>query len=89
MTTISNINVLKEVEGTESFYQMDNSDKECQNEETLQDCTSRHYRNTLLKNCDCLPFDIRVSNKVPKFQCNTIIFLHRYPSRDRIHSLVY
>ena len=57
-------NVLKEVEVTDSFLGLDKYKTECQDEEPFDNCTTRQYKDSLLRNCDCVPFAIRVSNQV-------------------------
>ena len=57
------INVLKEIEVTDSFLTMDKEIRECQ-DESFDDCTTRNYMNTLINECQCLPFQIRLMEKV-------------------------
>ena len=59
-----NLNVLKEVKATESYLGLDLSIRGCQNEEPHDNCTTRQYRNTILGQCGCLPFNMRLSNEV-------------------------
>ena len=59
-----NLNGLKEIEVTDSFLGLDQEDKQCQNEESHDNCRTRLYIDTLLNECGCLPFDIRLSKKV-------------------------
>ena len=58
------LNGLKEIEVTDSFLGLDQEDKQCQNEESHDNCRTRHHIDTLLNECGCLPFDIRLSKKV-------------------------
>ena len=58
-----NLNVLKEIEVTDSYLGLDQDVKECQNEEPLQNCTTRQYIDTIFGNCGCLPVNI-MSGKV-------------------------
>ena len=60
------LNVLKEIEVTEDFLGLDVDITECQNKESYDDCTTRHYRNSLLSTCKCLPIDIWTINQVIK-----------------------
>ena len=53
------INVLKEIEVTDSFLTMDKEIRECQ-DESFDDCTTRNYINTLINECQCLPFKVRL-----------------------------
>ena len=59
-----NLNAVKEIKVTESFLGLDMKDRGCQNEEPLENCTTRHYINDLLQQCNCLPLSITTSNKV-------------------------
>ena len=59
-----NLNALIEVKVTESYLGLDGQARDCQMEESFYNCTTRHYVNTLLKQCGCLPLNIRISNKV-------------------------
>ena len=59
-----NIDVLTEIKVTESFLALDKNIRKCQNEEPLNNCTTRHYIDILLKKCGCLPPSINLSNKV-------------------------
>ena len=56
-----NLNSLKVIEVTESYIGMDNG---CQNGESLQDCATNHFVGKVLEQCGCLPFNIRLSEKV-------------------------
>ena len=59
-----NLNVLKEIKVTDSFLGFDKDVRGCQNKEPFSNCTTRIYRNTILKECGCLPFNIRLFDKV-------------------------
>ena len=59
-----NVNVLKEIKVSESYLGMDQDDRKCQNEEPLYNCTTRRYLDNLMEKCGCLPFNIRISNKI-------------------------
>ena len=59
-----NLNVLKEIEVSDDFLGLDQEQKECQNETTLQECKSKLYIDTLLDKCGCLPLGLRISNEV-------------------------
>ena len=61
-----NLNDLKETTTTHSFDGFDEEKKHCQHEESINDCTTRHYMEELLKDCGCLPFKIRSDEKVIK-----------------------
>ena len=59
-----NLDALTNIEVTESFLTLDQDSRECQNEETYSNCTTRHYIDAVLKKCECLPFNMRLSDKV-------------------------
>ena len=59
-----NLNDLKEIQTTDSFGSLDQNIRECQNEESIHDCTTRYYKDKLLRDCGCLPFQIRQDEKV-------------------------
>ena len=59
-----NIDDIKEISATESYLGMDQSIKACQKNEPVYNCTTRHYLDTLLEKCGCLPLSIRISDKV-------------------------
>ena len=59
-----NLNNLIEVKVKESYLGLEKDVKECQNEEPTENCTTRRYLDTILRECGCLPFNIRTSNKV-------------------------
>ena len=48
------MNVLKEIRATESYLGLDKDVRQCQNEEPLNNCTTKKYLNTLLGECGCL-----------------------------------
>ena len=59
-----NINDIREIKATESYLGMDQDIRECQNIEPFYNCTTRHYMDDLLRECKCLPLNIRISNQV-------------------------
>ena len=59
-----NLNAVKEIKVTESLLGMDMEHRGCQNEEPLEECTTRHYIETLLHKCGCRPLSITASNNV-------------------------
>ena len=52
------LNIIKEVEITDSFMGLSLNDRKCQNEENFVDCTTRHGLGNILLNCGCLPLSI-------------------------------
>ena len=59
-----NINNIKELKVTESFLGLDEEDRKCQNEDTLQDCTTKLYLDTIMGECGCVPLNIKLSHQV-------------------------
>ena len=59
-----NLNNVKEISVTDDFLTLDKTIIKCQNEETLEDCKTRKYIDTMVKQCKCLPFNLRIFNKV-------------------------
>ena len=59
-----NLNVLKEITVTPYFLGLAQTTRLCQNEEMFDNCTTRHYIDTLMDNCGCLPFNIRMTDEV-------------------------
>ena len=59
-----NLNVLKEVEVTDSYLGLDLDIRKCQNEEPFDNCTTRQYINTIIQECGCLPLNMILSNEV-------------------------
>ena len=60
-----NLNVIKEITVTDSFLSMDKDIRGCQRE-SYDDCTSRKYTNTLLSKCQCLPFQLKLTEEVSR-----------------------
>ena len=52
------LNIIKEVDITESFMGLPFDDRKCQNEENFVDCTTRQQLRNILVNCGCLPMSI-------------------------------
>ena len=60
------MDVLTEIEVTDSYLGLDKSVKECQNTEPLHNCTTRIYLNTIFEKCGCVPLNIGIIQKVEK-----------------------
>ena len=58
-----NLNVVKEIAVTDSYMGLDQDVRGCQNKEPYDDCTTKIYIDTIIGECGCLPFNIRVSNQ--------------------------
>ena len=61
-----NLNTVKEFEVTDDFLSLDFKKRDCQNQESISDCKTRDYREALLTQCKCVPFNIRISDVVIK-----------------------
>ena len=59
-----NLNVLKEIDATDSYLDLSEEVKGCQNGESFVNCTTKKFIDSLLGQCGCLPFDIRQTEKV-------------------------
>ena len=59
-----NLNALTDIRVTDSYLGLDQGVKECQNEESLYDCTTRKYNEAFWSECGCLPVNINLSNQV-------------------------
>ena len=60
------IEAVKAIETTSSFYDLSEETRGCQNYEPYEDCTTRLYQTEALEECGCLPGTIRSDNKVQK-----------------------
>ena len=61
-----NLNILKEISVTDSFLELDESTRGCQNVETLDNCTTRYFLNSLREICGCIPEAINSLSQVHK-----------------------
>ena len=59
-----NLNVVKQVNVTKDFLTLDKKHKGCQHTQDYGDCISNEIRKNILQNCKCLPFNIRLDEKV-------------------------
>ena len=59
-----NLNALREIRVTKSFLEMQDKDRGCQIVETIQDCSTRHYIDSLTKECSCIPLSLQLFEKV-------------------------
>ena len=59
-----NVNNVKELKVTESFLGLDEKVKDCQDNEAIQNCTTRQYLHSILEKCGCLPINMKLSHKV-------------------------
>ena len=61
-----NLDVIKEIRLTESYHELEQNVKGCEDkiDEPFDNCTTKNYINTLMEECRCLPFHIRLSDEV-------------------------
>ena len=59
-----NLNVIKEITATSSFLSLDRNVRKCQDDETFEECVTSKYIDNLIKKCNCLPLDLRLTEKV-------------------------
>ena len=59
-----NLNVIKEITATSSFLSLDRNVRKCQDDETFDDCVTRKYIDDLIRQCNCLPLNLRLTEKV-------------------------
>ena len=71
-----NLNNLKEIEVTDSFYELDKEVRKCQSYKsngTYEICTTRYFEEQMMLNCGCLPFAIYNATINNKNVCDTHI----------------
>ena len=56
-----NLNILKEISGTDSYLGLDQDVRGCQNDEPYDNCTTRQYIQAIRDTCGCLPFPVKIS----------------------------
>ena len=59
-----NLNTLKEIKATDAYVGLGKDVTNCQNEESLFNCTTRQRIEAFQRECGCLPFSVRISSKV-------------------------
>ena len=76
-----NLNILKEINVTESFIGLAKDVRNCQNIETYDECTTRHLLDKMRENCRCLPLSLIGTDKVKRyispFQALTYLIFYR------------
>ena len=63
---IYSLNVVKKIETTEGFLNLDQENKHCQNSEKLETCLTRLHLEIFINNCSCVPYTIKDFSKVNK-----------------------
>ena len=59
-----NLNNVKEILPTDDFLTLDRNIIKCQIEESLNDCKTRQFQDTVVDQCGCLPFSMGNFNQV-------------------------
>ena len=59
-----NLNVIKEITATSSFLSMVRNVRKCQDDESFDECVTTKYIDNLIKKCNCLPLNLRLTEKV-------------------------
>ena len=59
-----NLNNLKAVKVTDEFLKLDRGTIGCQNTKSIQDCKTKEYIDSLIKQCKCLPYSMIDVEKV-------------------------
>ena len=59
-----NLNSVKQMKVTESFLTLKKDDRKCQNTQDYEDCTTELYLDTLMEQCQCLPFNLKSDQAV-------------------------
>ena len=54
-----NLNVIKNIIGTEAFHNLDDSVKRCQSD-PQDNCTTRSYVERVIEKCGCLPLSMTI-----------------------------
>ena len=63
-----NLNNVKEVKVTDDFLTLDRDTIGCQNDESINDCKTGEYVDSLMRLCKCLPYPIIDFKKVYKYK---------------------
>ena len=61
-----NLNVVKEVTATKSYFTLDENVRQCQSRDPLEICRQRIFLETALTKCKCLPYKLMSIAKVDK-----------------------
>ena len=56
-----NLNVVKNIKGTEDFFSLPDSVKDCQLE-PYDNCTTRSYIGRVVQSCNCLPLKMWIKD---------------------------
>ena len=67
-----NLNILKEIEVTDSFYELDNKVRKCRSYEgndTYDNCTTQYFMEQMKLKCKCLPYAIMNGSVINEKVC--------------------
>ena len=67
-----NLNILKEIEVTDSFYDLEKGARKCQSykvNDTYDNCTSRYFMEQMMLKCGCLPYAIMNGSVINEKVC--------------------
>ena len=67
-----NMDTLKEIRVTNSYLGLDQNVRGCQNDEPLFNCTTRHLIENMVKQCNCLPFNLKLAHNIGKVERRAI-----------------
>ena len=86
------MDVLKEIKVTNSYLGLDQDVRGCQNDEPLFNCTTRHLIENMVKQCHCLPFNLKLAHNIGKVPDQghtpytyTIIYIANYNNKLFVH----
>ena len=65
-----NLKVVKVIEVTKEFLNLDETVRDCQNKESEEECLTRNYMDSLLEQCKGLPLKLGVLAKVLDIKLN-------------------
>ena len=68
-----NLHSMAETSVTDSFLELDENTRNCQNIETYDDCNTRINLKNMVEKCGCLPLSLRMSEEV-KLQKKKMFF---------------
>ena len=75
------LTAVKQIEATEAFMLLDEDDRKCQGEESLQECEAKEYIEMGKARCECIPYHLisnfeTVSMHFSFLQTKVTIFRH-------------
>ena len=80
-----NLDILKNIDVTDSFLGLDNGVRKCENgNNTYDNCTTRFYHEQMRLKCGCLPFSIIEHKEV-----STIIILNEFNSLNAYYVMCF